>query len=205
MRPVQHAMRRGIRPRPRSGCADPLGPRSGLRWPSIAGRGRRGRHYLSGDGPLSRDHDQLPTSLADSEGIGTVLLERAEDIGHLSVGLCPRRAPADHNPLTDVGGRKPNLKPVTHAPHRPLRRSASRSVAGLPGRQPPAAALAELAPRVQEPWQGCSWQPGVPKAGAFSHPRSPRTQRRRRTARLPGRSVRQRRQSQGIAVPFPRL
>ena len=43
-----------------------------------------------------------------------MLLESAEDIGHLSVRFCPGRAPADHDPPTDVGGRKPNLKAITH-------------------------------------------------------------------------------------------
>jgi hypothetical protein len=73
-----------------------------------------------------------------------VLLKGAEDIGHLSLGFWPGRTPADHNPLTDVSGRKPNLKPVTHGDLRSRTRCpALRSTARLPG---------------------------APKAGAFWHP-----------------------------------
>ena len=64
----------------------------------------RGRDYFSGDGALPRDYDQFATGLADSEGIGTMLLKGAKDVGHLSFGFWPGRAPADHNPPTDVGG-----------------------------------------------------------------------------------------------------
>lgn len=61
--------------------------RSWLRRPSRASRGRRGRHYFPGKGPLPWDHDQLPAGLADSERIGSVLFEDAQDIGHRRAGF----------------------------------------------------------------------------------------------------------------------
>jgi hypothetical protein len=60
---------------------------------------------LSGKGPFSWDHDQLPAGLADSERIVSVLFEDAQDIGHRRAGFGLGQAPADDNPLTDIGGR----------------------------------------------------------------------------------------------------
>jgi hypothetical protein len=81
------------------------------------------RHDLPGQCPCARDHDQLTSGGADSEGSRVGSYENAQDVGGFFAGTWVGSAPADHNSLAHVGGREPNFKPV--AQH--------RSPAGNPG------------------------------------------------------------------------
>ena len=46
-----------------------------------------------------------------------MLLENAHDVGDLLAIIWAGPAPADNDPLTDVGGGEPDLEPVAHAGH----------------------------------------------------------------------------------------
>jgi hypothetical protein len=71
--------------------------------------GWRRRHDLPGEGTPGGDNDQLPVTGTDCEGTGVSLLKDAQDIGdRLAVTWCGP-APADHDPLTDIGGCEPDL------------------------------------------------------------------------------------------------
>jgi hypothetical protein len=78
---------------------------------------RRRRHDLSGECALGGDHDKLPVGGADREGMGVMLLENAQDVGDLLAVIWAGPAPADHDPLTDIGRCEPDLEPVAHAGH----------------------------------------------------------------------------------------
>jgi hypothetical protein len=46
-----------------------------------------------------------------------MLLENAHDVGDLLAVIWAGPAPADHDPLTDIGRCEPDLEPVAHAGH----------------------------------------------------------------------------------------
>jgi hypothetical protein len=46
-----------------------------------------------------------------------MLLEDAQDVGDLLAAIGAGAAPADHDPLADIGRCQPDLKPVAHACH----------------------------------------------------------------------------------------
>jgi hypothetical protein len=75
---------------------------------------RRWRDDLPGERPCVGDHDQLPIGGADGEGSRVMLLENAQDVGDLFAVACAGPAPADHDPLADIGGREPDFEPVAH-------------------------------------------------------------------------------------------
>jgi hypothetical protein len=76
--------------------------------------GWRRWHDLPGEGASGRDNDQLPVTGAHCEGTGVSLLKNAQDVrDHLAAALCGP-APPDHDPLADIGGGEPDLKPVAH-------------------------------------------------------------------------------------------
>src|SRR6516162_8630139 len=77
--------------------------RSGSPGAGVASAGGRWWHDLPCQGAPSGDHDEFPVPGADREGPGVGLLENAQHVGHL---LAVRRswAPADHDPLADIGG-----------------------------------------------------------------------------------------------------
>jgi hypothetical protein len=59
-----------------------------------------------------------------------MLLEDAQDVRDLLAAIGAGAAPADHDPLADVGRCEPDLKPVVHACHM-TPSSASRAVSRL--------------------------------------------------------------------------
>ena len=76
--------------------------------------GWRRWHDLPGESAHCRHNDQLPVAGTHCEGTGVSLLKDAQDIGdHLAAISCGP-APPDHDPLADIGGREPDLKPVAH-------------------------------------------------------------------------------------------
>jgi hypothetical protein len=81
---------------------------SARRWAGTAVAGRR-RHDLPREGPPGRDNDQLPVGGADCEGTGVSFLKDAQDIGDRLAAPWCGPAPADHDPLADVGGCEPDL------------------------------------------------------------------------------------------------
>src|SRR6266849_8752854 len=100
-------------------------------WPCRPGWGRRrsGRpgagmasaggpcwHHFPGDGAPGGDHDEFPVPRADREGPGVSLLENAQHVGHL-LAVSRSWAPADHDPLADIGAGQPDLQPVPHTCH----------------------------------------------------------------------------------------
>jgi hypothetical protein len=56
-----------------------------------------------------RDDDKLPAAGPDSEGTGVTVFENAQDVGDLFAAIGAGPAPADHNPLPDIGGCEPDL------------------------------------------------------------------------------------------------
>jgi hypothetical protein len=78
---------------------------------------RRWRHYLPGKSAGGRDHDQRPVTGTDREGRRVILLENAQDVGDLVAVTRAGPAPADHDPLADIGGCEADLEPVAHAGH----------------------------------------------------------------------------------------
>jgi hypothetical protein len=79
-----------------------------------------------------------------------MLLEDAQDVGDLLDAIGAGAAPADHDPLADIGRCEPDLEPVAHACHL-FPGSASRAVSSpfttpLPTGAPPGSGpvLAEL-------------------------------------------------------------
>lgn len=77
----------------------------------------RGRHDLPRKCPRVRDHDQLPIRGPHGEAIGVMLFEDAKDVGDLLAVIWAGPAPADNDPLTDVGPGEPDREPVAHAGH----------------------------------------------------------------------------------------
>lgn len=65
-----------------------------------------------------------------------MLRKNAQDVSDLFAVACAGPAPADHDPLADVGGREPDFEPVAHAAHlfalslRSMRGSAMTYVMG---------------------------------------------------------------------------
>ena len=88
--------------------------RSGAGAPPVL---RRWRHHLPGKSAGGRDHDQRPVTGADREGSRVILLENAQDVGDLFAVTRAGPAPADHDPLADIGGCEADLEPVAHAGH----------------------------------------------------------------------------------------
>ena len=88
--------------------------RSGAGAPPVL---RRWRHHLPGKSAGGRDHDQRPVRGADREGSRVILLENAQDVGDLFAVTRAGPAPADHDPLADIGGCEADLEPVAHAGH----------------------------------------------------------------------------------------
>jgi hypothetical protein len=90
----------------------------------------RGRHDLPRKCPRVRDHDQLPIRGPHGEAIGVMLFEDAKDVGDLLAVIWAGPAPADNDPLTDVGPGEPDREPVAHAGHL-FRGLAARAAASL--------------------------------------------------------------------------
>ena len=88
--------------------------RSGAGAPPVL---RRWRHHLPGKSAGGRDHDQRPVRGTDREGSRVMLLENAQDVGDLFAVTRAGPAPADHDPLADIGGCEADLEPVAHAGH----------------------------------------------------------------------------------------
>jgi hypothetical protein len=78
---------------------------------------RRRRHDLSGECAPGGDHDKLPVTGADREGSGVSLLENAQHVGDPLAVIWAGPAPADNDPLTDIGSCEPDHEPVAHASH----------------------------------------------------------------------------------------
>jgi hypothetical protein len=90
----------------------------------------RRRHDLPRKCPRVRDHDQLPIRGLHGEAIGVMLFEDAKDVGDLLAVIWAGPAPADNDPLTDVGPGEPDREPVAHAGHL-FRGLAARAAASL--------------------------------------------------------------------------
>ena len=76
---------------------------------ALARSARRCRWYdLAGERALAGDHDQLPVTGADREGLGVIVFENAQHVGHL-LAVIWAGPPADHDPLADVGGGEPDM------------------------------------------------------------------------------------------------
>ena len=90
----------------------------------------RGRHDLPGERARAGDHDKLPAGGADREGTGITLLENAQDVGDLLAAIRAGPAPADNDPLTDIGRCEPDREPAAHAGHL-FRGPAPRAATGL--------------------------------------------------------------------------
>ena len=101
--------------------------RSGAGAPPVL---RRWRHHLPGKSAGGRDHDQRPVRGADREGSRVILLQNAQDVGDLFAVTRAGPAPADHDPLADIGGCEADLEPVAHAGHLFPGRAARRRVPG---------------------------------------------------------------------------
>jgi hypothetical protein len=101
--------------------------RSGAGAPPVL---RRWRHHLPGKSAGGRDHDQRPVRGADGEGSRVILLENAQHVGDLFAVTRAGPAPADHDPLADIGGCEADLEPVAHAGHLVPGRAARRRVPG---------------------------------------------------------------------------
>lgn len=59
-----------------------------------------------------------------------MLLENAQDVSDLFAVIRAGAAPADHDPLADIGRREPDLEPVAHDGH--LQRAGLGGAAGEP-------------------------------------------------------------------------
>ena len=101
--------------------------RSGAGAPPVL---RRWRHHLPGKSAGGRDHDQRPVRGADREGSRVILLQNAQDVGDLFAVTRAGPAPADHDPLADIGGCEADLEPVAHVGHLFPGRAARRRVPG---------------------------------------------------------------------------
>jgi len=85
------------------------GTASPRRRPSTAAAGWRRWHDFPGEGEPGRDNDQLPVRGAHCERGSVGFLKDAQHIGDgLAVTWCGP-APADHDPLADIGGCEPDL------------------------------------------------------------------------------------------------
>ncbi len=104
--------------------------RSGRLWVGTALADGRWWHHFPGQGAPGGDHDQSPVTGADREGMAVMLLENAHDVGDLLAIIWAGPAPADNDPLTDVGRSEPDLEPVAHAGHL-FRGAAPGAAAGL--------------------------------------------------------------------------
>ena len=82
---------------------------SARRWASTAAAGWRRWHDFPGEGEPGRDNDQLPVRGAHSERASVGFLKDAKHIGGGHAATWRRPAPADHDPLADIGGCEPDL------------------------------------------------------------------------------------------------
>lgn len=89
--------------------------RSGRLGAGTALADRRWWHHFAGQCAPSGDHDQSPVTGADREGMAVMLLENAQHVGDLLAIIWAGPAPADNDPLADVGRGEPDLKTVAHA------------------------------------------------------------------------------------------
>jgi hypothetical protein len=76
---------------------------------STAVTGWRRRHDLPGEGASGGDNDQLPVGRPDGEPTSVSLFKDAQDVGNRLLVARTRPAPADHDPLADIGGCEPDL------------------------------------------------------------------------------------------------
>src|SRR6266568_646590 len=104
--------------------------RSGRLWAGTALADGRWWHHFPGQGAPGGDHDQSPVTGADREAMAVMLLENAHDVGDLLAIIWAGPAPADNDPLTNVGRGEPDLEPVAHAGHL-FRCAAPGAAAGL--------------------------------------------------------------------------
>ncbi len=89
-------------------------------------------HHFAGQRAPGGDYDQCPVTGADREGMAVVLLEDAQHVGDLVAIIWAGPAPADNDPLADVGGGEPDLEPVAHAGHLHLGAAVGLAMAPLP-------------------------------------------------------------------------
>ena len=79
---------------------------------------RRWWYDFPGERTLAGDHHELPVAAAaDLEALVVGVFENAQHIGHQLAAIQLCWAPADGDPLADIGGCDPDLEPVTHAGH----------------------------------------------------------------------------------------
>src|SRR5215475_1215382 len=75
-------------------------------------------HDFPGERTGARDDDELAVAAAaDLEEVVVCVFEDAQHVGHLRGAVQFRWAPADRDPLADVGGGDPDHEPVAHAGH----------------------------------------------------------------------------------------
>jgi hypothetical protein len=73
---------------------------------------------LPGERALAGDDNELPVAAAaDFEGLVVCFLKNAQHIGHQLAAIQLCWAPADRDPLADIGGCDPDFEPVAHAGH----------------------------------------------------------------------------------------
>jgi hypothetical protein len=72
------------------------------------------RHDLPGEGAPGRDNNQRPVTGTHCEGTSVSLLKDAQNVGNLLAATSCGPAPPDHDPLADISGGEPDLKPVAH-------------------------------------------------------------------------------------------
>ena len=71
-----------------------------------------------------------PSEVRTAKEARVILLENAQDVGDLFAVTRAGPAPADHDPLADIGGCEADLEPVAHAGHLFPGRAARRRVPG---------------------------------------------------------------------------
>ncbi len=106
----RRAAGRVVMPCRRSGRSGGLGAGAALT------DGRWWHHFPSQCAP-GGDHDQSPVTGAHREGSGVSLLQNAQHVGDLLATIWAGPAPADNDPLADVGHGEPDHEPVAHAGH----------------------------------------------------------------------------------------
>src|SRR5947207_1849937 len=154
LRPVLRGPLRRREPAARGGTPFVVGAttaeseRSGAGAPPVL---RRWRHHLPGKSAGGRDHDQRPVRGADREGSRVILLENAQDVGDLFAVTRAGPAPADYDPLADIGGCEADLEPVAHAGHLFPGRAAHRPalIGGQSIHRVTAAAFAAARPAIR--------------------------------------------------------
>src|SRR6266699_3079714 len=71
---------------------------------------------LSRRGRARRGSRRVSRPWSGPRRTGVRLLENAQHVGRL-LAVSRARAPADHDPLADIGAGQPDLQPVPHAGH----------------------------------------------------------------------------------------